>query len=122
MPAHRDLVFIVDADQAVRDSLRFAVELEGLEVRTCGSVKDLLTHSELSAGCCAIVDAGTLGRDRDLLERLEVNREALPVVLIADHISRRMLSRSISTDAFCIVEKPVLDDALLQSIKAVRRR
>jgi FixJ family two-component response regulator len=93
-----------------------------MEVRTCGSVNDLLTHPELSAGCCAIVDARTLGRDRELLERLESNQETLPVVLIADHVSRRMLIRSLSADAFCIVEKPVLDDALLQSIKAVRRR
>ncbi len=122
MPVLRDLVFIVDGDQAVRDSLRFVVELDGVEVRTCGSVTELLTHPELSAGCCAIVDASTLGRDRELLKRLESSREVLPVVLIADHVSHRMLIRSISPGAFCIVEKPVLDDALLQSINAVRRR
>jgi len=122
MPARRDLVFIVDGDQAVRDSLRFVVELDGMDVRTCSSVTDLLTHPDLSAGCCAIVDVRTLGRDRELLERLESNQETLPVVLIADHVSRRMLTRPTAPGGFCIVEKPVLDDALLQSIRAVRRR
>ena len=123
MPAGRDIVFIVDRDQAVRDSLRFAVELDGMNVRTCGNCVELLKHPELDAGCCAIIDGETLDQaGPDVLDRLEMRRGALPVVLITDHVSRRRLARPINAGLFQVVDKPVLDDALLHCIRAVRQR
>jgi FixJ family two-component response regulator len=122
MPVARDIVFIVDGDQAVRDSLRFVVALEGMDVRACGSGAELLAHPELDAACCAIVDGKTLDRDGpEVLAKLEAGREILPVVLIADHVSRRPLARTIGAGLFHVVEKPVLDDALLRCVRAVRQ-
>jgi FixJ family two-component response regulator len=118
----RDVVFIVDGDHAVRDSLRFILEVDGMDVRTCDNAAELLAHPELGRGCCAVIDGRTLGREgRDVLERLVRGRSILPVVLIADHVSRRRLACAIEARLFHVVDKPVLDDALLCCIRAVRR-
>jgi FixJ family two-component response regulator len=122
MPAYRDIVFIVNGDRAVRDSLRFVVELDGMNVRTCSSCAELLAHPELDSGCCAVVDGKTLDGDgADILARLERGRDLLPIVLIADHIGRRRFHRVVSEGLFSVVDQPVLDDALLRCIRALRK-
>ncbi len=116
------VVFIVDRDQAVRDSLRFDIELDGLDVRTCGTARELLAHPEIGNGGCAVIDGGTLERDDpDIVTRLEAACEVLPVVLIVDPMSWRRLARSLSAGLFHVVEKPVLDDALLRCVRTVLR-
>ena len=119
MPTGR-VVFIVDSDHAVRDSLRFSIELDGMDARTCGSGHELLAHPELADGCCAVVDGKTLHRDgADVVARLQAGCDTLPIVLIADHVSRRLLAKAIGSGVFHIVDKPVLDDALLRCVRAI---
>jgi two-component system response regulator FixJ len=121
MPGGR-VVFVVDRDQAVRDSLRFSIELEGMDVRTCASGTELLAHPEINSGSCAIVDGKTLDEDGDeFVEKLRARSDVLPVVLIVDHVSRRLLSDTIGQGVFHIVEKPVMDDALLHCVRTVCR-
>jgi len=122
MPDRREIVFIVDGDQAVRDALRFVVELDGMAVRTCSSCTEMLAHPELDTGCCAVIDGKTLGRDgAEILAKLELVRDTLPIVLITDHVSRRLFQPAISAGLFLIVDKPVLDDALLRCIRSLRK-
>ena len=116
------LVFIIDRDQAVRDSLRFSIELDGMEVRTCDSGKELQAHPDISKGSCAIIDGGTLHRDGpEVAAKLQADYPVLPVVLITDHVSRRLLAHSAGVARFHFVEKPVLDDTLIRCVRAVRR-
>ena len=49
MSAGSHLVLVVDDDLAVRESLKFALELEGLEVHVCAGGADLLGPSTLDA-------------------------------------------------------------------------
>jgi FixJ family two-component response regulator len=116
------VVFIVDRDTAVRDSLRFSIELDGMNARACGSGRELLDHPELDNGCCAVIDGRTLDHDgAEVAMQLEARRHVLPMVLIVDHVSHRQLARMIDVSLFPVVEKPVLDDALLRCVRAVRR-
>lgn len=116
------VIFIVDRDLAVRDSLRFSIEVDGMDVRTCNSGQELLDHPELADGCCAIVDGKTLHNDGlQVMARLQASCDRLPIILIVDHVSRRLLTDVIGRGAFHLVEKPVMDDALLRCVRAVRR-
>ena len=45
MSSERPLVFVIDDDRAVRDSLKFALKIEGLEVETCEGGPGLLAVS-----------------------------------------------------------------------------
>ena len=49
-------VLVVDDDAAVRNSLKFALELEGLNVRLYGSGDELLTEEDLPASGCLVID------------------------------------------------------------------
>jgi FixJ family two-component response regulator len=51
-----DIVFVADADMAVQDSLKFALELEGLSVHACGSGDELLRHPDLLNAHCVLLD------------------------------------------------------------------
>ncbi|GAB2176976.1 response regulator [Dongia sp. agr-C8] len=116
------VVFIVDRDSAVRDSLRFCIQLDGMDARTCGSGRELLEHPELDNGCCAVIDGRTLDHDgAEVATELQARRHILPLVLILDHVSQRLLARTIDLTEFPVVQKPVLDDALLRCVRAVRR-
>jgi hypothetical protein len=53
--------------------------------------------------------------------RLQAGSDTLPIVLIADHVSRRLLAQAIGSGLFHVVDKPVLDDALLQCVRAIYR-
>ena len=122
MATAREVVFVVDRDHAVRDSIGFSIALEGMEVRTCGSVVELLGHPELGNGCCAIIDGKTLYRDGpDALAKLKMGCKGLPVVLIVDHVSRKLLARAIDEGLFEVVDKPVLDDVLIRCVRALCR-
>lgn len=122
MPGGRDIVFIIDADHAVRDALCFTVELDGFAARICGSVAELLAHPERGEACCAVIDGMTLNREGpEVLAILEAARGSLPIVLTVDHVSRRLLARTVEARLFHVVEKPVLDDALLRCVRALLR-
>ncbi len=46
MNSGSDIILVVDDDFAVRESLKFALELEGLVVHACGSGMELLRHPD----------------------------------------------------------------------------
>ena len=50
MPSHSGTVLVVDDDAAVRNSLKFALELEGLTVRAFAGAADLLAATDLDLG------------------------------------------------------------------------
>ena len=52
----RRTVLVLDDDFAVRDSLKFSLEIEGFEVRTYASPTDLLNDTASLAASCLIVD------------------------------------------------------------------
>ena len=52
MTKAQDIVLVVDDDLAVRESLKFALELEGLSVRACGSGEEFLSHPDLPRARC----------------------------------------------------------------------
>ena len=56
MYARSHVVLVVDDDLAVRESLKFALELEGLEVHACAGGADLLDHPQLMHAACLVVD------------------------------------------------------------------
>ena len=56
MPTVKPIIIVVDDDPAVRDSLKFSLELEGLTVHTCDSGKSLLDHPQLKQAGCVVLD------------------------------------------------------------------
>jgi FixJ family two-component response regulator len=118
MSTLRGPVIVVDDDAAVRKSLKFALELEGLDVRLYGSGGELLAEADLPASGCLVVDFHMPGLDGiALLKRLRGSRVALPAILITGKATEDMRGRADRAGYREVLEKPLEDNALLESIR-----
>jgi two-component system response regulator FixJ len=116
----RNLVLVVDDDLAVRESLKFALELEGLEIHACGGGADLLAHPNLADAACLVVDYQMPVMDGfELLAELRARNYLAPVILITGQATNTLRRRAVAAGVRHVVEKPLLDSALIESIQDV---
>ena len=101
------MIFIVDDDESVRDSLRLLLESAGFEVRVFGSCREFLAADRIGEGDCLILDVHMTGMSGlDLLERMRKEGDRVPVILITGHLDTATRSRAQAAGALAIVEKP----------------
>jgi two-component system, LuxR family, response regulator FixJ len=111
-------VVIIDDDPAVRNSLKFALEVEGFAVRAYPAGADLLRETEFPADGCLVVDYKLPGMNGlDLLVELRRREVDLPAILITTHPSSEARRRA-ALAGVTLIEKPLLSDTLFQAIRA----
>lgn len=114
------LVLLVDDDEAVRTSLKFALELEGLVVRACASGLELLQHPDLPRAGCLILDYKMPDMDGlEVLDRLTARGPHPEVILITGCAIAPLRQRAAKAAVSYILEKPLSGSALLDSIHHV---
>jgi FixJ family two-component response regulator len=119
MPAGKRKVIIVDDDKAVRDSLRFALRLEGLDVHTCPDGESLLAHPDLGKADCLVVDVRMPGLDGFALRQKLLGRGVrAPMILITAPVTSDLRRRSDAAGFLAVLEKPLLDNVLLRHVHA----
>lgn len=119
MPGDAERVLVVDDDLAVRNSLRFALEMEGLTVRTFGSGAELLADPDLASCGCLVIDCNMPGMNGiDLVERLKERHQHRPVILITSGSARGVAERGVHPNVMDVLEKPLEDNSLLDHIHA----
>jgi FixJ family two-component response regulator len=114
----RFVVIIVEDDPAVRNSLKFSLEIEGFDVRTYASGPDLLDAPDAYGASCLVVDQKMpemMGLD--LIAALRDRRISAPAILITSHPNALLRKRAAAANV-SIVEKPLLGDALVDRIRA----
>jgi two-component system, LuxR family, response regulator FixJ len=83
MSEHSGTVLLVDDDLAVRSSLKFVLELEGLAVRAYASGAELLADPNLPRSGCLVVDFHLPGMNGiELVDRLGERHLRYPVIMI----------------------------------------
>ena len=112
------LVIIVDDDQAVRNALKFSLELEGLCVRSHPTAEEALADADLPAAGCLVVDQYMPGLSgMDFLRELGLRGVDVPAILITARASDD-LRRRADCAGFCqVLEKPLEDGGLLDAIR-----
>ena len=114
----RDLIVVVDDDDAVRDSLRFSLTLEGFAVRAFSSGQQLLAEMPLPAGDCFLVDLNMPGMNGlELISTLRARNFTAPAILITSHPNSAVRKRAAAAGV-AIVEKPFLDFALMDCVRS----
>lgn len=110
-------VIVIDEDPAVLRSLKFALEIEGLDVRIYSDAQSLLLDGDLPARGCLVIDSAMAGMDGfDLIDRLRHRNVRLPAILMTGLLSQAIRERA-RLAGFCkVVEKPLHDSALLDGI------
>jgi two-component system, LuxR family, response regulator FixJ len=112
------VVLIVDDDPAVRNSLKFSLEIEGFVVRTYASGRALLREDDLPMRGCLVLDQVMPDMTGlDLLAVLRSRAIALPAILITTNPAPALSQRAAAA-GIGVVEKPLLGNALLEAIQA----
>jgi len=114
-PSSRGTVVVVDDDPAVCNSLKFSLEIEGFAVRLYESGTELL--NELPTCSCLVVDENMPGiTGLDLIAKLRDRNRTAPAILITWHPNTALARRAAGANV-PIVEKPLLNDALLDLVR-----
>jgi len=110
-------VFIVDDDEAVRQSTAWLIESIGIKVRTFISADEFLEQYNNEQGCI-VMDVRMPGMSgieaQDEMNSRDIN---LPLIFITGHGDVPMAVRALKKGAFDFIEKPFNDQLLLDSIQ-----
>jgi FixJ family two-component response regulator len=111
-------VIVVDDDAAVRHSLKFALELEGLDVRAYDGGVAVLADEALPAKGCLVIDYYMPAMNGiDLVRSLRRRKVELPVILITAKATEDMRRSAARAGVRRVLEKPLDDSSLLDSIR-----
>jgi len=110
-------VLVVDDDPAVRNSLKFSLELEGFAVRIYPDGRALLDDTHLPAGACLVVDQVMPEMSGlDVVDTLRHRGVLIPTVLITSGVSAKLRRRATAAGVM-VVEKPFFGNGLVDAIR-----
>jgi two-component system response regulator FixJ len=113
------VVGIVDDDPAVRNSLKFSLEIDGFAVGIYASAEELLSDSNIDRFRCLVIDQHMTGMSGlDLVAKLRERQLKVPVILITSHPPKVLVLRA-DRAGVPIVEKPLLGNALQDKIREI---
>ncbi|MHB1558741.1 MAG: response regulator transcription factor [Isosphaeraceae bacterium] len=116
------VVYIVDDDPDMRDSLQWLMKTVGLRSRTFASADEFLRNFSADGPGCVILDVrmpGTSGLD--LFEELVAGGEGIPVIFITAFADVPMAVRAMKSGAVSFVEKPFNRQTLLDKVQRAIR-
>lgn len=112
-------VFVVDDDEAMRDSAQWLLESVSLGSRMFGCAMDFLESCDPLQEGCLLLDVRMPGMSgMELLEELKLKSITLPVIIITGHGDVPMAVRALKHGAFDFVQKPFHAQDLLDRVYA----
>ena len=119
-PDFRDMIAIVDDDEAVRDSLKLLLETYGLGVGTYGSAQEFLDDKSAWRSRFLVLDCHMPGMSGvELLQTLRAGDALIPAVVITARPDATIRRQALEAGAKAVCEKPVDDQTLLGLINAL---
>jgi FixJ family two-component response regulator len=113
----RPLVFIVDDDVSIRESLELLIRFAGWQPETFASARDFLARERPLIPCCLVLDVGLPDLNGlDVQKLLAVDRMDMPIIFITGYGDVPMTVRAMKAGAVEFLTKPFDDDVLLAAI------
>ena len=111
-------VFVVDDDAAVRQGLRFMLRAAGYSVEAFPSAGSFLEGYDPRRGGCLLLDVRMPEMTGlELQQQLNIRGWRIPVIFITGHGTVALAIAAMKAGAFDFIEKPLREDALLESIE-----
>jgi FixJ family two-component response regulator len=112
------IVFIVDDDEAVRNSLRLLVKSVGLTATALASAQEFLaSYDPLQPGCLVLDVRMPAMSGLELQQRLNLRGAVIPVIFITGHGDVPMAVEAMQQGAFDFLQKPFRDQDLMDRIQ-----
>jgi FixJ family two-component response regulator len=111
------IVFVVDDDISVRESLELLIRHEGLEVETFTSAQEFLARPRAFVPSCLVLDISLPGLNGlELQKSVSLERPDMPIIFITGHGDIPMTVQAMKAGAVEFLTKPFSDDVLLSAI------
>jgi len=112
------VIFVVDDDVSVRESLDLLIRHEGLEVETFTSAQEFLARPRVSVPSCLILDISLPDLNGlELQKRIAQDRHDMPIIFITGHGDIPMTVQAMKAGAVEFLTKPFGEEALLNAIR-----
>jgi len=123
MPEVKPIVFVVDDDVSVRESLELLIRCEGWQPETFASAQEFLTHPRAPVPSCLVLDVSLPDLNGlDLQKRIAVERPDMPIIFITGYGDVPMTVQAMKAGAVEFLTKPFSDDVLLLGIRQAIER
>ena len=122
MPDVTPIVFVVDDDVSVRESLEPLIRTVGWQPETFASAQEFLARPRPTVPCCLVLDVTLPGLSGlELQERL-AERTDMPIIFITGHGDVPMTVHAMKAGAVEFLTKPFSDTVLLDAIRGAVER
>ena len=122
MPEITSLVFVVDDDVSVRESLELLIRSAGWQAETFSSAPDFLARRRATVPCCLVLDVTLPGLNGLELQQRLAERTDMPIIFITGYGDVPMTVRAMKAGAVEFLTKPFSDEVLLTSIRQALER
>ena len=111
------LVFVVDDDISVRESLELLVKTAGWKPETFESAREFLDRPRPTVPCCLVLDVSLPGLSGLELQQQLAERTEMPIIFITGYGDVPMTVRAMKAGAVEFLTKPYKDEVLLEAIR-----
>jgi FixJ family two-component response regulator len=117
------IVFVVDDDVSVRESLELLIRCEGWQPKIFASAQEFLDHPRVLIPSCLVLDVSLPGLNGlDLQGLVAGERTDMPIIFITGYGDVPMTVQAMKAGAVEFLTKPFNDDVLLTAIRAALER
>lgn len=111
------IVFVVDDDVSVRESLELLIKSEGWHPELCVSAQDFLSHPRPSVPCCLILDVNLPELNGLELQKRLADRNDMPILFVSGCADVPMSVQAMKAGAVEFLTKPLQHDVLAKAIR-----
>ena len=117
------IVFVVDDDVSVRESLELLIRCEGWQPETFGSAREFLDHPRVHIPNCLVLDISLPGLNGlDLQSLVADERTDMPIIFITGYGDVPKSVQAMKAGALEFLTKPINNDALVSAIRNALQR
>jgi len=118
MPDIMSIVFVVDDDVSVRESLELLIRNEGWRPELFASAQAFLSRPRPTVPCCLLLDVSLPGLGGLALQQQLADRNDMPIIFITGHGDVPMSVQAMKAGAVEFLTKPLRNDVLVQAIQS----
>ena len=122
MAHSQGIVFVIDDDVSVRESLELLLKHVGWQPRMFESAQEFLACPRPTLPSCLVLDVSLPGLNGLELQKQLTDRSDMPIIFITGHGDVPMSVQAMKAGAVEFLTKPIKDDALLDAIHGAIER
>jgi FixJ family two-component response regulator len=118
VPDATPIVFVIDEDASVRESVELLARREGMQCETFASAQELFARPRGGVPTCLVLEVSVSGLNSlGLQKRLAIERPEMPIIFTAERTDVPTTVKAMKAGAVEFFTKPLDDDLLLTSIR-----